>query len=247
MKLFIIAASVLLMNSMSYASEWKKTANIDCLIWNPVPQDGEEVTWSGDCVDGYAHGYGTEQWYQNGKINNGITGNINNGKFVGEVRIHYPELQRVTYSGGVDSEGLRYGAGYIEDAQGNKWYGYSEKDQWLGPVVFIGKNGLIFEDEFVITRPIEVKNLMTKASEQFNLGNSEQASHFYLEALKAHDLRYGANGPEDKMLLAFVLINSSRISDVKNAILIGERLINAAKSESKAFLIFASYYLPRAY
>lgn len=36
-----------------------------CKVWNPSPQPNESVTWSGECVDGKAHGNGILQWYQN--------------------------------------------------------------------------------------------------------------------------------------------------------------------------------------
>ncbi|MDP2755165.1 MAG: hypothetical protein Q8P40_12360 [Nitrospirota bacterium] len=41
------------------------TTDKGCKVWNPFPKPNESVTWSGECVDGKAHGYGVLQWYEN--------------------------------------------------------------------------------------------------------------------------------------------------------------------------------------
>ncbi len=33
-----------------------------CKVWDPHPQPGESVSWSGDCVSGFAQGDGTVVW-----------------------------------------------------------------------------------------------------------------------------------------------------------------------------------------
>jgi hypothetical protein len=39
-----------------------------CRIVNPRPVEGESITWTGGCKDGYADGEGTEEWVLDGKV-----------------------------------------------------------------------------------------------------------------------------------------------------------------------------------
>jgi hypothetical protein len=38
-----------------------------CRVWNPHPQAGETVVWTGSCVNGLAQGAGRLQWLRDGK------------------------------------------------------------------------------------------------------------------------------------------------------------------------------------
>ena len=37
-----------------------------CKVANIAPQEGESITWSGECEKGYASGEGTLTWFRNG-------------------------------------------------------------------------------------------------------------------------------------------------------------------------------------
>ena len=41
---------------------WLTAQNKPCKVWNPYPEAGETLTWSGDCVDGKASGWGRNVW-----------------------------------------------------------------------------------------------------------------------------------------------------------------------------------------
>lgn len=94
----------------SSQGRWDSDAS-GCKVWNPAPAPNETVTWSGRCVNGFADGYGTETWYENGKIGNVITGTMVNGRFLGAVTVKYPNGNTYkgklsgTGSGGPDGEG----------------------------------------------------------------------------------------------------------------------------------------------
>ncbi len=55
-----------------------------CKVSNPTPKENETITWSGACVNGFANGQGTVQWYQNGKKTSTFIGNLRNGKMHGK-------------------------------------------------------------------------------------------------------------------------------------------------------------------
>lgn len=61
MALLALAATILIAPSAWAVDEmrWQATSS-GCLVWNPIPEPSETVTWSGGCVDGKASGFGTE-------------------------------------------------------------------------------------------------------------------------------------------------------------------------------------------
>jgi hypothetical protein len=63
--------------------EWFPTDKPNCDIWNPGSQPNETARWSGDCLNGKAHGYGRTTWQflKNKKLVEGTTdGEMRNGK-----------------------------------------------------------------------------------------------------------------------------------------------------------------------
>ena len=63
----IVLCAILLITTYIKAAEpnWSITDK-GCKVWNPKPQPNESVKWSGECIDGKAHGNGILTWYQNG-------------------------------------------------------------------------------------------------------------------------------------------------------------------------------------
>ena len=54
-----------------------------CYVWNPFPQPGETVTWTGACAGGKAQGTGTLTWVYDGGVETGTGGRLVDGKFNG--------------------------------------------------------------------------------------------------------------------------------------------------------------------
>lgn len=50
-----------------------------CKVANPFPREGETITWSGECKDGFATGQGVLQWFFNGKADDRYEGNLDAG------------------------------------------------------------------------------------------------------------------------------------------------------------------------
>lgn len=69
---------------ITYAGDWSVDSSSKCKAWNPYPQPNEAIKWSGDCLDGYAHGQGTMQWYLNGELVDVYVGNYAKGLMNGE-------------------------------------------------------------------------------------------------------------------------------------------------------------------
>lgn len=52
----------------------------NCKIWNPKPVQDETVKWSGACVDGYASGGGTVEWFVKGLLQSEVAGFYKKGE-----------------------------------------------------------------------------------------------------------------------------------------------------------------------
>ena len=69
---------------LSDDEHWIEASNNGARIWNPEPQEGESVRWSGGTIrEGdklYAQGYGKLEWSVDGKIFETTEGNLEHGK-----------------------------------------------------------------------------------------------------------------------------------------------------------------------
>ena len=85
---------------------WIKDFNTGAYVWNPEPQDGESITWSGDIIsDGnilYAQGRGTLTWYRDGQIIQTDEGSFDHGK-------HHGHFKHTFKSGNVDYSNWDHG------------------------------------------------------------------------------------------------------------------------------------------
>ncbi len=62
--------------------KWVEEKN-GCLVWNPVPQADEQVSWDGDCINGYGEGEGTLRFVTN-NLEQAYIGALTKGKKNGE-------------------------------------------------------------------------------------------------------------------------------------------------------------------
>jgi len=88
--------SILSQHMKEYGSEtssWMTDKKTGCKFWNPKPRLNESISWSGECVNGKAHGIGILRWYINGievsldtiTAKNGVT--MINGVMMADVKI----------------------------------------------------------------------------------------------------------------------------------------------------------------
>ena len=81
-------------------SHWIKDSR-EVYLWNPEPQDGESITWSGGFVqDGdykFADGSGIVTWYRNGEVIQVDNGTFRHGRHHGRFSHEFPS-GRVDYS-----------------------------------------------------------------------------------------------------------------------------------------------------
>jgi hypothetical protein len=66
-------------------AEWIADPRTGCKVWNNYPQDGDEISWDGPCVDGLAHGKGVLRWFADGENYETDEGEFRRGKMHGHV------------------------------------------------------------------------------------------------------------------------------------------------------------------
>ncbi len=62
--LTIALAAVAALPAPAHAGAWVADAKSGCQVWNPNPQLGETVKWSGACANDRAEGPGIVQWWR---------------------------------------------------------------------------------------------------------------------------------------------------------------------------------------
>ena len=92
--------------TLSEDPHWIKDLNSGAYVWNPEPQDGESVRWSGGVVnDGgilYAQGSGILTWYRDGQVIQVDEGSFEVGRHNGRFKHTFP-------SGRVDQSNWEHG------------------------------------------------------------------------------------------------------------------------------------------
>lgn len=126
-------------------AEWMIATNNQCKIDNPYPQPNETATWSGDCVDGYAHGKGKIIWYENGKKSGDYTGDMVQGKAHGTGVATFFNGEK--YEGDWKNSQMT-GKGIYTDTNNRKYEGEFLNGLRHGWGVQVIDDGLIFEGEY---------------------------------------------------------------------------------------------------
>ncbi|MBV8603358.1 MAG: hypothetical protein JO224_01610 [Pelomonas sp.] len=116
-----------------------------CKVSNPYPKAGEAITWTGACVDGWAQGEGTLQWFGKGQPGTRYTGAMKRGRFDGPgvVRTASGETYEGTFV-----DGSREGEGVYTWSTGDRYEGHFLKDTLNGHGVLHKADGIDIEGEF---------------------------------------------------------------------------------------------------
>ena len=116
-----------------------------CYVWNPNPQPGETVTWTGQCAGGFAQGTGTITWVSDGGRETN-TGQKQDGKNSGHWVIRDADggVQEGPYAGGE-----RHGHWVIRDADGGVQEGPYVDGARHGHWILRLSGGLVVEGPYV--------------------------------------------------------------------------------------------------
>jgi hypothetical protein len=113
----VLALSLTAAQADSEDQEWIADKR-GCKVSNPFPRQGETITWSGECKNGFAHGQGVLQWFLHGKEDDRYEGNLDMGWAEGRGTLYKGD------GGKYDGEwrqSLQEGVGRYEAPDGS-WY-----------------------------------------------------------------------------------------------------------------------------
>jgi hypothetical protein len=105
---------------------WTADAKTGCRIWNDDPEPGETVSWSGGCQNGLAQGFGTLQWFKNGKKTELYVGELRNGKQNGRGAYTWTSGNRYD---GEWRDGEAHGRGVLTWPNGRRFEGEWRNDK----------------------------------------------------------------------------------------------------------------------
>ena len=121
---------------------WQQIENkANCAVWNSNPSANDKVTWTGDCVNGRADGYGKQTWrtLRDGEWEEQIyTGMKLDGK------AHGRGVALWAYGNSYEGDwkdGKRHGRGIYTDENGNKYEGEFRNGWEDGRGVLVLANG----------------------------------------------------------------------------------------------------------
>ena len=143
--LVLIVAALLFVSIAAHAGEWIADSKTNCKIWNDNPQPNETISWSGECVDGYAAGTGVNIWYKDGKESERYEGEMKKGKHDGK--------GTATLANGLKYEGdwvdgKSHGKGTATLANGDKYTGDFVDDKFNGKGTMTSKDGSKWTKEY---------------------------------------------------------------------------------------------------
>jgi hypothetical protein len=146
-KLLLIVTSLLFISVGAHAGEWIVDSKTNYKAWNDYPQPNETISWSGECVDGYASGSGTIIWYENGKETDQYKGEMRKGKCTGKGTYIWANGDK--YEGDY-VDGKFNGKGTHTGASGGKYQGDFVNNKPSGEGTLTNPNGTrctgVFQD-----------------------------------------------------------------------------------------------------
>ena len=123
-----------------------------CKVYNPMPQQGESISWDGACLKGFADGEGTLKWFINCELKEHYVGNLVKG---------WAEGSGVYTS----HDGTQYDGEWVRSRQNGRGVqlnpdGSEYDGEWLngrahGWGRFRSSNGEIFEGEWRNGEPLD--------------------------------------------------------------------------------------------
>ena len=143
---------MLLASPLAVAGEWIADPVSGCTVWSDEPTDGNDVvSWSGECEDGKASGYGVLAWFSKGGLLARYIGVLKAGKVdgVGKLAIRaeqgdgYDRYEAEFVDGELEGEVM------AETANGDRFQGSMKQSLIEGYGSYVGANGDRYDGEFV--------------------------------------------------------------------------------------------------
>ncbi|UCD69463.1 MAG: hypothetical protein JSW48_05145 [Betaproteobacteria bacterium] len=144
-----LATAALLWAASGYAqnSEIATIADANgCKVYNPMPQEEESISWTGECRDGFAHGQGVLDWFIDDRLEERYEGELKMGWADGEGT--YVSRRGVRYKGEWKNS-LQDGNGTIQNPDGSIYKGEWKEGKPHGRGTYRSPNGDTVEGEWV--------------------------------------------------------------------------------------------------
>lgn len=222
---FVISILTLVGFVQSNTGQYIKANNSNCQIFDYNYAAKDSVTWTGNCLNNYADGYGIATWKKNGQDSCKYTGYLKAGKPQGAGKLEFGD----NYSSqGTFVNGQLEGRGLINH-NGNLMEGSFINNTLQGAGKMTFKTGLSMKGHFLDGRFINLDNKYFNRLSRLKspLQNTE---HIYSDIKKTDSLYYYTILPQEEIKCVLVLLPGGGES-VESAICSNKKLIELASNQ----------------
>lgn len=126
---------------------WLKDPITGCAVWNSAPKGNEVISWSGECQDGKASGYGVLVWFEDGKIVGRFKGTMANGKAEGRGKLEFEVVDGFANYDGDFNDSEMHGRGVLQFPDKSRAEGEFSHDNMNGYIKATITDGGSYEGE----------------------------------------------------------------------------------------------------
>ena len=126
---------------------WLKDPITGCGVWNSAPKGNETISWSGECQDGKASGYGVLVWLEDGKIVGRFKGTMAEGKAEGRGKLDFKVEDGFAHYDGDFKNSEMHGRGVLVFPDKSRAEGDFEHDKMSGSIKATITDGGSYEGE----------------------------------------------------------------------------------------------------
>lgn len=126
---------------------WLKDPITGCGVWNSAPKGNETISWSGECNDGKASGYGVLVWLEDGKIVGRFKGTMAEGKAEGRGKLDFKVEDGFAHYDGDFKNSEMFGRGVLVFPDKSRAEGDFEHDKMSGSIKATITDGGSYEGE----------------------------------------------------------------------------------------------------
>lgn len=132
---------------------WVADPITGCQVWTPGTEDGEIVSWTGDCVDGKAAGPGVLVWVVGGELVARYSGTMVAGKVDGFGDLAFLRDDGYLRYNGAFRDGKLHGQGHAIGGDGASYQGDFANNLPHGEGLYEGADGSFYQGDFLNGKP----------------------------------------------------------------------------------------------
>ena len=146
---------------------WLKDPISGCAVWNSDSKGNETISWSGECQDGKASGYGVLVWLEDGRIVGRFKGTMAEGKAEGRGKLDFEVEDGFAHYDGDFKNSEMHGRGVLVFPDKSRAEGDFKHDKMNGTIKATIADGGSYEGEVRNNLPHGKGHQITSSGEEY--------------------------------------------------------------------------------